>query len=513
MNLLLISPVIVPFFTAALSLVLWGAPALQRWICVAGNVVLLGCSIMLLLRVEELGIQTQQVGNWPAPYGITVVADLFSSIMLAVTAVIGVAVALFAMATVDEGRTRFGFYPLYNLMLMGVCAAFLTGDLFNLYVWFEVLLMASYVLLSLGGERPQVEGALKYVTINLVSSAFFLAAVGLLYGKLGTLNMADLAQRVASAEAATVIVLPAAMLLLLAFGLKAGMFPLFFWLPASYHTPPAAVSAIFGGLLTKVGVYALVRVFTLIFTTETALTHGVILLLSGFTMVTGVLGAAAQFDFRRLLSFHVISQIGYMTMGLAIAGLAVDHDVAVLALAGTIYFIVHNIVVKTNLFLVAGSSNELRDTYDLYKLGGLYAERPVLAVLFLVSAMSLAGIPPLSGFVGKFLLVLAGLRAERYAIVAVALGVSLLTLYSMTKIWAEVFWKPRPQVASEALSPDEARLRVRSYRRTLPPIVLLAVLSIAMGVIAEPLYRLAHRAAEQLANPAEYITAVQSNGS
>ena len=321
--------------------------------------------------------------------------------------------AVYSLGSIDEAREAHGYHPLFHVLLMGVSMAFLTGDLFNLYVAFEVMLMASFVLLSLGGERAQLEGAVKYVTLNLLSSAVFLAAVGVLYGVAGTLNLADLALAVQRGTAPG-LVTTLACLFLVAFGIKAAVFPLFFWLPASYHTPPVAVSALFAGLLTKVGVYALVRAFTLVFTGDTALTHGLILAVAVLTMVTGVLGAAAQFEFRRVLSFHIVSQIGYMVLGLGLF--------TPLALAGTVFYLIHHIVVKTNLFLVAGIVKRLGGTLDLGSLGGLYRRRPALALLFLVPAFSLAGIPPLSGFWGKLVLVKAGLDSGHYAVTATHSG-------------------------------------------------------------------------------------------
>jgi len=319
-----------------------------------------------------------------------------------------------------------------------------------------------------------------------------LLAIGSLYVGYGTLNMADLARQL-SLVGQPGLVTALALLFLVAFGIKAAIFPLFFWLPASYHTPPVAVSAIFAGLLTKVGVYALVRVFTLLFVQDVGYTHTLILVIAGLTMVTGVLGAVAQSEFRRLLSFHIVSQIGYLLMGLGLFNPA--------ALAGTVFFMAHVILAKSALFLVSGVVHRLQGTYELKKLGGLYRAYPGLTILFLIPALSLAGIPPLSGFFAKLALVKAGLETQQYLIVATALGVSLLTLFSMTKIWAEVFWK------SAARSPQPAVPRPPPAALILP-IVVLAMLTVAMGLAAGPLITLATRAAEQLLNPADYIQVV-----
>lgn len=433
------------------------------------------------------------MGSWPAPFGITLVADLFSALMVLVAAIIHFAVTLYSLGTMDMRREAYGYYTLLNILLMGVCGTFLTGDIFNLYVWFEVLLIASFVLMALGGERAQMEGAFKYVTLNLLSSALFLAAVGILYGAVGTLNMADLAVRLPQV-ASPGLVTTLAMLFLVAFGIKAATFPLFFWLPASYHTPPVAVSAVFAGLLTKVGVYALVRVFTLLFVHDTGYTHTLILWISALTMLTGVLGAVSQNEFRRILSFHIISQIGYMTMGLGL--------LTPLGVAGSIFYIFHHIIVKTNLFLVSGVVHRLRGTFELKKLGGLYRLYPALGILFLVPALSLAGMPPLSGFFAKLALVKGGLAAGQNAVVAVALGVSLITLLSMMKIWGEAFWKEAPGEAATPPAP------IRSVWLLALPIVLLGVITVTIGLMPEWLFAIATRAAEQLLDPREYIDAV-----
>jgi multicomponent Na+:H+ antiporter subunit D len=495
MNVFLILPLLVPLLAAVVGLLAWRWRRVQRAAGVAGATLHLGAALGLLHTVWYDGIQAAQMGGWPAPFGITLVADLFSAAMVVITGVMGLAVAVYSVFTMDARREAYGYYPLYNILLMGVSGAFLTGDIFNLYVWFEVMLIASFVLLALGGERAQMEGAIKYVTMNLVSSALFLASVGILYGAVGTLNMADLAVRL-HAAAHPGVVTTLGMLFLVAFGIKAAVFPLFFWLPASYHTPPVAVSAIFAGLLTKVGVYALVRVFTLLFREDVGYTHTILLVVAGFTMVTGVLGAVAQGEFRRLLSFHIVSQIGYLLMGLAL--------LTPLSLAATLFFMVHVILAKSALFMVSGAVHRLRQTYELKQLGGLFRTNPMLAALFLVPALALAGVPPFSGFFAKLALVKAGLAIEQWAIVAVALAVSILTFFSMMKIWAEVFWKPQPVPA-----PAEAEARRgREMPGLVWPTVAVAALIVAIGLYGEPLMELALRASAQLLNPEEYIRVV-----
>ena len=494
MDFLLVLPILIPFSMAVVSLLNWGQRNLHRFLALAGSISLLFIAVVLLLEVQESGIQISRIGNWEAPFGIVLVADLFSAIMVVMAAIIGLAVVVYSFASMDQEREHFGYYPLILLLLMGMCGAFLAGDLFNLYVWFEIMLISSFALLTLGGERAQLEGAIKYFALNLLISAFFLTGVGLLYSITGALNFADLAQKLAESDQPGMVTV-IAMFFLIAFGIKSAVFPLFFWLPASYHTAPISVSAIFAGLLTKVGVYAMIRVFTLLFVQDIAFTHSLLLLVAGFTMVTGVLGAVAKNEFRRILSFHIISQIGYMIMGLGLF--------TPLALTGAIFYMIHHIIVKANLFLISGLVCRLGGSYELKQLGGLYQARTGLAVLFLIPAFSLAGFPPLSGFWAKFTLVRAGIEAQQYVIVAIALIVGVLTVFSMTKIWAAAFWKPQP-IDSQSI----ALLGAFNRRAYYVPIIVLALLTIAIGLGVEPIFNLAQQAAAQLHDPQQYIAAV-----
>jgi len=487
-------PIILPLAGAVLCMFFRRNLAAQRGLAVLVSVLLLLVAIGLMAHTRDGTIAVMNVGNWQAPFGITLVVDMLSSTMLVLAGLLAVAVSIYACFDLDEPRIRFGFFPLMLILLMGVNGAFVTGDLFNLYVWFEVLLTASFILLALGGERPQLEGSIKYVALNLLSSALFLAGVGILYGMAGTLNMAELAVVVQQGGRGGLVAMVAVMFML-AFGIKAGMFPLYFWLPASYPTPPAAVSALFSGLLTKVGAYSLIRVFTLIFCTDPDFLHNLILIGAGLTMLSGVLAAASHYEMRKILSVHIVSQIGYIVMGLGLF--------SQLALAGTIIFLAHNIVVKTNLFLIAGAVHRLKGSYHLKTLGGLYHERPGLSILFLVSAMSLAGVPPLSGFLGKLVLIMAGLRQEAWLVVGVAMGVSLLTLYSMTKIWAYAFWRPAP-----AELPDLDPMPRGKWIAFLLPMAGLTLVTIAIGILAGPVFDYAQDAGGQLMDSSGYIHAV-----
>lgn len=502
MNLLLILPIAIPLTVAAIALVLRNYPQAQRWLGVLGMVALLAAVSAIAYQTWDGGIQVLQLGGWKAPFGITLVSDMLATIMLFVTAILGLVISIYSLHDIDKQREKFSYYPLLHLLLMGVNGSFLTGDIFNLYVWFEVMLITSFILLAMGNEKAQLQGAIKYVMINLLSSLVFLFAVAMLYGMTGTLNMADLAQRIPEVENQG-LVTTVAMMFIVSFGIKAAIFPLFFWLPASYHTPPVAISAIFGGLLTKVGVYALMRVFTLIFTNDIAYTHTILLWVAGFTMVTGVLGAAAQMEFRKVLSFHIVSQIGYMIMGIAFN--------TALGLMGAIFYIVHNIIAKSNLFLISGIAQRLMGSFELKKLGGLYKHYPFLGVLFLISAFGLAGFPPLSGFWAKLSLIFAGLSIGEYVITGVAIMVGLLTLFSMTKIWNYAFW-----ASLEDKDVPEHFGKMTLFGKDglillVIPVVILALLIVLVGIFAQPVLEFCMTAAEQLLNPQMYIEAVLGN--
>ncbi len=493
--MLLFWPVVIPFATMVLTLLAWRWRAVQRAVSVTGAVLLLAAAVAIVMRVGAEGPVAAQAGSWPAPFGITMVADWLSAIMVLITGIMAVATLVYGLADVSASEEHQGYHPLTHGMLAGICGAFLTGDIFNMYVWFEVMLIASFGLLVVGGGRAQLDGAMKYAGLNLIATIAFLAGVGLLYGATGALNMADLHGRLAGREGEAAV-LGAAVVLIFAFGSKAALFPVFFWLPASYHTPSFATSALFSAMLTKVGVYALIRVFTLVFDAGAPGIQTLLLWASVLTMIVGVLGAAAQMELRRILSFHIISQIGYMVLGLAIG--------TPLALMGGIFYLIHHIVVKANLFLIAGIMRLHTGSEDLVRIGGLWRTRPWLGVLFLVPAMSLAGMPPLSGFWAKLLILRASLEGGHWVVAFVVLAVGLLTLFSMSKIWNEAFWKAHP--AGDGLP----------VRRTpvamLAPVAVLAAITCVIGLWAGPFMEVAADAAAGLLEPTAYVAAVMGSG-
>ncbi len=491
MSWLLADPLVIPFATAVLALLLRDSPR-GRWVAVGGSALAVLAALLLFREVLLHGIVVGQMGNWPAPFGITLVADLLSATMVLLTAIAGLAVAIYALGEVGPELERMGYHAISQVLLAGVTGAFLTGDLFNLYVWFEVMLISSFGLLILGGSRAQIDGAVKYVTLNLISTVMFLTGIGLLYGITGTLNMADLSGAVAGSPQQGLLAV-VAMFFLIAFGMKAAAFPLFAWLPAAYHTPAYGVSAVFAGLLSKVGVYSLYRTFTLIFPLDTV--QPILVWVAALTMITGVLGALAQTEIRRILSFQIVSSIGFLLLGLALATPA--------AIAGAMFYLIHNIPVKVTLFLAAGSAARLTGSAETRQMGGLYRSAPLLSVLFAIPALSLAGFPPLSGFWAKILLVKASLDAGAPWLAAVALAVGLLTLWSMATLWSEGFWKAHP----DGLNPTLAGLGPARLP-TLVPLVALAAITLAIGLDPQPVIGLADRIAGQLLDPAPYVAAV-----
>jgi multicomponent Na+:H+ antiporter subunit D len=487
-DLIVIAPILLPLVLAAVTAALWMRPGAQAAVTILGMVGLLTVSVLLVAQVMEGGSLVTELGDWPAPFGIVIVVDRLSAAMVLVSAILAIAAIVFTRA--EESRREYasaGFYPLFCGLLVGVNGAFMTGDIFNLYVWFEVMLICTLGLLVVNRNRAQIDAAVKYAILNLFGTVVLLVAIGFLYGITGTLNMAHLAVVLPTLETTPALAVTA-ILFLIAFGIKMAAFPLFFWLPLSYHTAPMSVAAIFAGLLTKVGVYAALRVFTLLFEVSDGGLNIVVAWAAALTMVTGVLGAVVQMDVRRILSFHIISQIGYMMIGIALA--------TPVAIAAAVFYIVHHIIVKANLFLLAGAIREAGGSYDLARVGGLMKSNPWLAVLFLIPALSLAGLPPLSGFWAKLLVIDASLQANANWLAGVALVVGLLTLLSMSKIWMEAFWKA---------APDAAPARRRVPVAMVASIAFLGAITVGIGLYAEPLVAYSQVAGTELSDPSTYI--------
>ena len=494
MRVLLPLPVVLPLFAAGLSMAAARQRRLQRLIGLVTLSITTAVSVAILVQADRNGPSAAFMGGWAAPTGIALVADRFTGLMLVVASPVLLAVLVFAIGQHGTEQEQPAFHPVYLVLASGIGLSFLTGDLFNLFVAFEMMLTASYVLLTIGGRADQVRSGMTYVVISLISSTLLVSAVGLLYAATGTVNMADLAVRMGSLPSGVRTAF--ALLLFVVFGIKAAVFPLFFWLPDSYPTAPTAVTAVFAGLLTKVGVYCIIRTQTLMFAPGDR-PAGFILWIAGITMVVGVLGAIAQNDIKRILSFHIVSQIGYMILGLGLYTVA--------GVAGAILYVMNQIVLKSALLLSAGMVDHAAGSSRLAEIGGLARRFPALGWLFLLPALSLAGVPPFSGFVAKLAVVQAGFDAQAWVVVGASLGVSVLTLYSMTKIWGGAFWGD-VQLVTEPTDATTAR-----HGGTAPMLVATGALvlgSLALAVFAGPLVGLCQRAAADLLEPSAYITTV-----
>ncbi len=489
--MLLFWPLAIPFSTAVLCILTRNQRGMQKGLSLAGAIALLLVAIRIIVQVADTGPFAEQAGGWAAPFGITLVADWLSAIMVLLVGIVAVAVLTFSLADVTEGEEHFGHHPLTHAMLAGICGAFLTGDIFNMYVWFEVMLISSFGLLVIGGDNRQLDGAMKYAGLNLIATVAFIAGVGLLYGATGALNMADLHSRLQGRVGETPIIASAAFLIF-AFGSKAALFPVFFWLPASYHTPSFTTSALFSALLTKVGVYALIRVFTLVYDVNGTPIQTTLLVGAVLTMAVGAFGALAMTGVRRILGFTVISSIGYMILGLAVA--------TPLAIVGALFYLFQDVVVKANLFLGAGAVKKLTGSEQFGRAGGIWRQRPWFAILFLIPALSLAGVPPFAGFWAKLLLAKATVDDGRYFLTFMILAVGLLTLFAMARIWAEVFWAAHPD--------GDQAITERLPAAMLVPLVALAVLVVYVGVNAGPFVATAQAVGAQIVDPAAYVAAV-----
>ena len=517
-------PVLIPTLAAAATLFAGRRPRLQRTIALLALAAVVTVCAALVVLADRYGTLVVQVGGWGqtvpgmGPLGITLVVDRLSALMLLVSAIVLLAVVFYAIGQGirdgDERQPVSIFLPTYLVLSAGVCTAFLAGDLFNLFVGFEVLLSASFVLLTIGASADRVRAGIAYVMVSMVSSLIFLVGLALIYAATGTLNMAELSVRLDGVPAGTRSAMFA--VLLVAFGIKAAVFPLSAWLPDSYPTAPAPVTAVFAGLLTKVGVYAIIRAHSLLFPGGT-LDH-VLMVAALLTMIVGILGAMAQSDIKRLLSFTLVSHIGYMVFGIALS--------SALGMSGAIYYVAHHIVVQTTLFLVVGLIERQAGASTLQRLGGLAAASPLLAMVFMVPALNLGGIPPFSGFIGKVALLEAGAQngsVLAWLLVAGSVSTSLLTLYVMARVWTKAFWRARADAPEGALAmaapaallddaedvayadrDDVGRMPVGML---LPTGALIAV-ALALTVFAGPIFSYSERAAAEVLDRGQYISAV-----
>ncbi|MGO2037095.1 MAG: Na+/H+ antiporter subunit D [Brevibacterium sp.] len=510
-------PVLLPLIGAGLALVLSKHSRAQNLVSILTLSAVMIIAFILLFGVDSNGPQVVAIGGWQPPVGIVLVADRLSALMLVVSSLVTLCVLVYALsqdANDDSNETPISvFNPSYLVLCAGVANAFLAGDLFNLYVGFEMFLLASYVLLTLGATAERIRAGVTYVVVSLVSSVIFLTAIGIIYAATGTVNMAQLSERIGDLPADVQMILH--VLLLLGFGIKAAIFPLSFWLPDSYPTAPAPVTAVFAGLLTKVGIYAIIRTETLLFA-ESSL-RVPLLIAAALTMLIGILGAIAQSEIKRIVSFTLVSHIGYMLFGVAL-GTSVG-------LSAAIYYTVHHIIVQTALFLAIGMVEMRGGSTSTRSLGGLMVLSPALSIIFFIPALNLSGIPPFSGFIGKVALFAAGFSDHDWlAILLIVAGTltSLLTLYVIGRTFNLAFWRdpadaeePNEELVSEFSERKKTLLAGKTWKSQIGvpgPMVAatsaVVLASIILTIGAAPLWDLSNRAADNLQTPINYVSTV-----
>lgn len=492
MSNLVVLPMIIPLLIGVILVFFPKHTGLQKFLTFASMIAILIISIILLVEIQNDGIITLDFGSWEAPFGIAFVSDSFATLLVITTSLISSIILLFAFQTISKEREQLYFYSFVNFLIAGVNGSFLTGDLFNLFVTFEVMLLASYALITLGGKKNQLRESIKYVAINVVSSSLFLIAIAYLYGSIGTLNMAHVSERVAE-TGQTPILTVISFVFLLVFSIKSGLL-LYQWLPDSYSAPPAAIAALFGALLTKVGIYSLYRVFTLIFYHEPQITHTVIAVLAIITLIGGSIGAVAYRDVKQVVTYNVIIAVGFILSGLAIFNMT--------SLTGGVYYLLHDMIVKALLFLLAGTIIYLTKTSRVDAMSGLIRNYPSLGWFFFITVISLTGIPPLSGFLGKVLVGQGALEAGTYILLIFAFLSSMVVLYSLLRIFMGTFW------GETIISEDE---QIPLKPSIIIPSGILVILTFALGFAPEFIAPYVTDAVEVLMEPQIYIDAVLNN--
>ncbi|MGN4127093.1 Na+/H+ antiporter subunit D [Lysinibacillus sphaericus] len=491
MNNFLLLPIIIPFFFG--MILMFGQKNLkyQRTFALLGIGLALVSAISLLLKVKNDGVQKVTFGDWPVPYGITMVSDMVSALLVTTTLLITFFVVWYGFGSITKERERYFYYPGIMFILTGVNGAFTTGDIFNLFVFFEVLLMSSYLLIVLGGEKQQLMGSIKYILINVISSALFVITVAFLYSVVGTLNMADIAVKIGEIDQPGIVTV-IAVLFLMVFGLKAAIFPLYFWLPTSYAAAPIPVLALFGALLTKVGIYAITRTYTLFFVYDLSYTHDLLMALAIATIIAGCIGALAYFDIKLIIIYNIVIAVGVILFGVS--------QMNEIALKGAMFYLIHDMLIKAALFMLIGIMIYITGTSDLRKMGGLMKKYPALGWFYLIAAFGLAGIPPLSGFIGKLLIVQGGFEAGSTWSSIFILASSLLVLLSVIRIFLYAFWGEEKET--------KGTVDKKVYATLFVPTVLLVLITVAYGVGTEWLTPFMDDAAKLLNDPSIYIDAV-----
>ena len=495
MNHALILPLLLPLFMGALLLFAHRAnKSTKRVLSLAATWTLVPIAIWLVLLADDGQLRIYALGSWQPPFGIILMLDRLSALMLLVTAVLAGFAALYACRGDDERGPN--FHALYQFQLLGINGAFLTGDLFNLFVFFEILLISSYALLLHGHGQRRVRSGMHYVVLNLLGSSLFLIGVSMLYGLLGTLNMVDMAARVSAADPADAPLLAAAgYLLLVVFALKGAILPLYFWLPRAYASATAPVAALFA-IMTKVGLYAIIRVFTLVFGSAAGELSGMVDVwlwpLALLTLGAAVIGALAARSLQVLLAYLVVVSVGTLLAGIALGSEA--------GLAAALYYLVHSTLVAGGLFLLADLIARQRGDLGTDLISAPALRQPLLlGTLFFMGAISVAGLPPFSGFLGKVMLLRAiELGADAIALWAVVLVGGLGMLISLSRAGSLVFWRP----SAEAVGQPADAIRVLAT-------VGLLLGSVMLVVAAGPLQAFVQATAAQLLDVGPYLQILQ----
>jgi multicomponent K+:H+ antiporter subunit D len=472
----IIAPVVLPSLVAALMVIaMRGDILLQRVAGVAGIVALNGIALALLWAATVHGPEAYFLGDWPAPFGIVLVLDRLSALMVALLAALALAVVLYAIGSGWDAKGAH-FHPLLQFLLMGIGGAFLTGDAFNLFVFFEVLLIASYGLMVHAGGGTRTRAGIQYVAFNLVGSSLFLFALALVYGVTGTLNMADLAVKLPTLpEGDAALIRVAAVMLIMVFAIKGALVPLQFWLPGTYSNAPGVVAAMFA-VMTKVGAYATLRFGTLVFPPSLAATGDLLsslILPAGLvTLVVGAIGVLGAASLPRLVAFGAIASMG--TAFIAIGAFTPETTAAAL------YYVVHSTLATAALFLVADLVSRRRAHARLDGTAPPIAQAGLIASLYLAAAVAMAGMPPLSGFIGK-LLILDSFRDQVAVVWSVILLSSFLMILGYARAGSRLFWKAS---ALEA-QPDTAPPEPLAFTATIAVLATLALLTVLAGPITD----------------------------
>ena len=523
MNHWLVVPVVLPAFVGALIVLgMRHDLVLQRVASLAATAAQLLLALWLIAQAAGGEIQVYRLGNWSAPFGIVLMLDRLAAMMLVLTAVLGLVVQLYAVGS-GWDRKGWHFHALWQFQLMGINGAFLTGDAFNLFVFFEILLIASYGLMIHGGGEMRLRAGVQYIVYNLAGSSLFLAALGTIYAVTGTLNMADLAVKVAQMPASdTALLRVGAVLLMLVFAVKAALVPLHFWLPSTYARAPGPAAALFA-IMTKVGVYAIIRFFTLVFPADSVIERfaaDLLLPAALVTLILGQLGVLGSRHLGRVAAFAALASVG--TLMIAVAQFRQP------GLAAGIWYLAHSTLAAAALFLVV-------DLIGARRQGGSLWLRPmppiaqggIVAAMFFAAAIGIAGLPPLSGFMGKLAILRAVGSTDATAITwAVILVTSLIAIYGLSKAGSTVFWKahelgaePAPahpahrsiRPLSAKVEPDES---IQDLADAASPALALASTGaliagmVALAVFAGPVMDYAQDTARQLTDPAPYVDAV-----